>query len=109
MRKLFTGYTIRRGEKYRKTIPLSLTNLDSYMFMDILKTFPLIYAIQRVQRDAHDFMRFLFYFWFFAEIADIYFVCFYELLKTRDLLILPAGFLTSVDMPWCEGAAALEC
>ena len=53
-------------------------------------------------------MRFLFYFWFFAEIADIYFVWFYELLETRDLLILPAGFLTSVDMPWCEGSDLLE-
>ena len=26
------------------------------------------------QRDAHDFMRFLFYFWSFAKIADIYFL-----------------------------------
>jgi hypothetical protein len=26
MRKLFIGYTVRRGEKYRKTITLSLTN-----------------------------------------------------------------------------------
>ena len=33
MRKLFTGYTVRRGEKYRKTITLSLTNWDSYIFM----------------------------------------------------------------------------
>lgn len=52
------------------------------------------------QRNAHDFMRFLFYFWSFAEIADIYFVWFYELLETGDLLILSAGFLTSGDMPW---------
>ena len=29
-----------------------------------------------VQRDAHDFMRFSFYFWSFAEIADIYFLWF---------------------------------
>ena len=47
--------------------------------------------------------------WSFAELADIYFVWFYELLETRDPLILPAGFLTSGDMPWCEGAAAWEC
>jgi hypothetical protein len=26
MRKLFTGYTVRIGEEYRKTITLSLTN-----------------------------------------------------------------------------------
>ena len=26
MGKLFTGYTVRRGEEYRKTITLSLTN-----------------------------------------------------------------------------------
>ena len=26
MRKLFTGYAVRRGEKHRKTITLSLTN-----------------------------------------------------------------------------------
>jgi hypothetical protein len=32
--------------------------------------------VQRVQRDAHDFMRFSFYFWFFTEIADIYFFWF---------------------------------
>jgi hypothetical protein len=25
-RKLFAGYTVRRGEEYRKTITLSLTN-----------------------------------------------------------------------------------
>jgi hypothetical protein len=50
-----------------------------------------------MQRDAHDFMRFLFYFWSFAKIADIYFVWFYELLEIRDPLILPAGFLTSWD------------
>ena len=42
--------------------------------------------------NAHDFMRFLFYCWSFAEFADICFVWFYELLETRDLLILPAGF-----------------
>ena len=45
-----------------------------------------------MQRDAYDFMRFLFYFWFFAKIADIYFVWFYELMETRDLLILPVRF-----------------
>ena len=46
-----------------------------------------------MQQDAHDFMRFLFYFWSFAEIEDICFVWFYELLETRDPLILPACFL----------------
>ena len=30
-----------------------------------------------VQRDAHDFMRFSFYFWSFTEIADIYFFLVY--------------------------------
>jgi len=57
-----------------------------------------------MQGDAHDFMRFSFYFWYFAKIADIYFVRFYELLETRDPLILSAGFLTLGDMLWCEGA-----
>jgi hypothetical protein len=47
--------------------------------------------LESVQRDAYDFMRFLFYFWSFVEIADIYFVWFYELLETRGPLILPAG------------------
>ena len=56
-------------------------------------TRPFVITCWQVQRDAHDFMRFLFYFWFFAEIADIYFVWFYEILETMDPLILPAGFL----------------
>ena len=40
-----------------------------------------------VQRDAHDFMRFSFYFWSFAEIADIYFLWFIKFFSL-DLLML---------------------
>ena len=40
-----------------------------------------------VQRDIHDFMRFSFYFWSFAEIADIYFLWFIKFFSL-DLLML---------------------
>jgi len=42
MRKLFTGNEKKKGEKYRKTIQLNLTNRDSCIFIDVLKAFPLI-------------------------------------------------------------------
>ena len=37
-------------------------------------------------------MRFLFYFWSVAEIVDIYFVWFYELLETRGPVDFASGF-----------------
>jgi hypothetical protein len=43
-------------------------------------------------QQAHDFMRFLFYFWSFAEIEDICFVWFYELLETREPADFAGGF-----------------
>jgi hypothetical protein len=80
---------------YSKTIRVLGDALYIYSFR-VVFTVPSFYNFG-MQRDAYDFMRFLFYFWFFAEIADIYFVWFYELLETRDPLILPSGFLTSGD------------
>ena len=38
-----------------------------------------------IQRDAHDFMRFLFYFWSFGEIADMYFFWVIAHRKKRNL------------------------